>query len=107
MVLEARSLVDHWHGDPDLRALCCQDSKVFHTREEEACHGGHQRTAMRTQERSGSLEDSEDAGLDAGWASDGCHSYRSDVMFVDTRVSRSSLLPTFEVPDYNIRVLPT
>lgn len=51
---------------------------------------------MRTQEeRSGSLEDSEDAGLDVGWASDGCQSYPSDVMFVDTHVSRSGLLHTF------------
>lgn len=64
MVLEAGSLVDQSHGDPDFRALSCQDPNVFHTREEEACTGGHQRTAMRTQEeRSGSLEDSEDAGL--------------------------------------------
>lgn len=30
-----------------------------------------------------------------GWASDGCHSYPSDVMFVDTHVSRSGRLPTF------------
>lgn len=92
---EAGSLLDQ---SPDLRALSCQDSKIFHTREEEACTGGggHQRTAMRTQEgRSGSQEDGEDTGLDAGWASDECHSYLSDVMFVDTCVPRLGLLLTF------------
>jgi len=43
---------------------------------------------MRTQEeKSGSLEDSQDACRDAGWASDECHSSPSDVMFVDIHVS--------------------
>lgn len=51
---------------------------------------------MRTQEgRSGSQEDSEDACLDAGWASDEGHSYLSDVMIVDTHVASLGLLLTF------------
>lgn len=63
---------------------------------------------MRIQEeKSGSLEDSQDAGLDAGWASDECHSSPSDVMFVDTGVSRWAFCPRLWVPGYNVRVPPT
>lgn len=67
-MLEAKSLVVQGHGNPDLRALSCQDSEVLLTKEEEACAGGHQRTAVRTREKEwpGKLEGSEEAGLDAG-----------------------------------------
>lgn len=67
-MLEAKSLVVQGHGDPDLRALSCQDSEVLLTKEEEAHAGGHQRTAVRTREkeRLGKLKGSEEAGLNAG-----------------------------------------
>lgn len=67
-LLEAKSLVVQGHGDPDLRALSYQDSEVLLTKEEEACAGGHQRTAVRTREKEwlGKLEGSEETGLDAG-----------------------------------------
>lgn len=67
-MLEAKSLVVQGHGDPDLRALNYQDSEVLLTKEEEACAGGHQRTAVRMREKEwlGKLEGSEETGLDAG-----------------------------------------